>query len=83
MRTISLKLPETLDKRLTSLARRRRLSKSAAIREAIQTYVTANGEAIKPRKGSFLEVARDLIGSLHGGPGDLATNPKHMEGFGK
>lgn len=32
---------------------------------------------------SFLESASEFVGCLEGGPGDLATNKKHMEGFGK
>jgi hypothetical protein len=31
---------------------------------------------------SFLEVAGDLIGCLDG-PGDLSTNPKYFESFGR
>jgi hypothetical protein len=30
---------------------------------------------------SFLEAARDIIGSVEG-PGDLSTNKAYMEGFG-
>lgn len=32
---------------------------------------------------SALELAGDLVGCLDDGPGDLATNPKHFEGFGQ
>ena len=32
---------------------------------------------------SVLELAGDLIGSLQGGPPDLSTNKKYMEGFGE
>jgi hypothetical protein len=32
---------------------------------------------------SALEFAGNLIGSVEGGPGDLATNPKHMDGYGQ
>jgi hypothetical protein len=32
---------------------------------------------------SFLEEASEFVGCLEGGPGDLATNKKHMEGFGE
>ena len=32
--------------------------------------------------GSFLEDAHEFIGCLEGGPGDLATNKKYLEGFG-
>lgn len=35
------------------------------------------------RKGSFLERAKDLIGVVDDAPSDLATNPKHMQGFGE
>jgi hypothetical protein len=31
---------------------------------------------------SFLEDAQEFIGCLEGGPGDLATNKKYLEGFG-
>jgi hypothetical protein len=33
-------------------------------------------------KVSFLEAAREFIGSVEG-PGDLSTNPKYMQGYGK
>lgn len=31
---------------------------------------------------TLLEAAGDAVGALDGGPIDLATNPKYMEGFG-
>jgi predicted DNA-binding antitoxin AbrB/MazE fold protein len=38
-----------------------------------------------PKYESFFEAASrlGLIGSLHGGPPDLSSNPEHMEGFGR
>lgn len=35
------------------------------------------------RQMSALELAGDLVGCLEGGPPDLSTNPKYMEGFGE
>ncbi|HEY9629418.1 MAG TPA: DUF2281 domain-containing protein [Coleofasciculaceae cyanobacterium] len=35
------------------------------------------------RPMSALELAGDLVGSLQGGPSDLSTNQKYMEGFGE
>ncbi|MDZ8226035.1 MULTISPECIES: DUF2281 domain-containing protein [unclassified Nostoc] len=32
---------------------------------------------------SFLEAAKEFIGCVDGGPGDLATNKKYLEGFGR
>lgn len=42
-------------------------------------------KARKPRPGrSFLDamMERGMVGAMEG-PGDLSTNPKHMEGFGE
>lgn len=32
---------------------------------------------------SFADVAKQYIGRVEGGPEDLSTNPKYMEGFGQ
>ncbi|NET09581.1 MAG: DUF2281 domain-containing protein [Merismopedia sp. SIO2A8] len=32
---------------------------------------------------SFADVAKKYIGCVDGGPEDLSTNPKYMEGFGQ
>ena len=80
MKTVSLKLPVQLDARLAGIARRRGgAGKSALIREALERFVAADAEV---RAGSLLEALADLGGSVRG-PADLATNPKHMEGFGR
>jgi len=75
MRTVSFKLPEDLDDALTELARRRNSSRSSLLREAVEAL--AKG----PRR-SVTSLARDLIGSVQG-PRDLASNAKHMAGYGK
>ena len=75
MRTVSFKLPPELDQTLTELARRRRTSRSAVVREALEAV--AHSE-----KRSVTALAGDLVGSIKG-PRDLATNPKYMADFGK
>ena len=79
MKTLSVKLPEALDARLTALSRERGTTKSALIREAIEAMVSGNGG---PRSVSCADLAGDLIGCFDG-PRDLSTNRDHMEGFGK
>ncbi|MEH1871449.1 DUF2281 domain-containing protein [Nostoc sp.] len=37
----------------------------------------------KGKQVSFLEAAKEYIGCVDGGTGDLATNKKHLEGYGK
>ena len=80
MRSVSLKLPDNLAKKLEVAAKKRRLNKSAVIREALEAYFA---DEKRPIKGSFAELAGDLIGCIKGGPPDLATNPKYMEGYGR
>ncbi len=76
MRVVSIKLPADLDKELTELARKRRLTRSAVVREALDSY------ARRPRR-SVISAAGGLIGALKGGPVDLATSGRHMAGYGK
>ena len=75
MRAISLKLPEDLDRRLTELAERRKTSRSALLREALETF------AAQPAR-SVTSVAGELVGSLDGPP-DLSTASRHLAGYGR
>jgi predicted transcriptional regulator len=79
MRTVSLKLPESLDERLAAIAAKRGASKSAVVREALEAYVQ-NDKSIRP--GSCLTLAGELVGCVVG-PTDLSFHKKHMKGFGK
>jgi hypothetical protein len=78
MTTVTCKIPEPLDAALEEYARRRRLSKSAVIRQALELRLAKSGARRAPV--AFTLVKR-LCGSLHGPP-DLSTNAAHMEGFG-
>jgi len=75
MRTVSFKLPEDLDDALNELARTRRSSRSALVREALESFA-------KGKRRSVTALAGDLVGSVDG-PSDLATNRKHMSEYGK
>ena len=79
VKTISLKLPDNLDQKLTSRAEYERTTKSALIREALEGYLA---QAPGPKKGSFLELAGDLIGSVEG-PGDLSYNKEYLKDYGR
>lgn len=74
MKTVSFKLPEELDDALTDLARRRKSSRSALVREALAGL--AYGETT-----SVVDAVDKLVGTLDG-PEDLSTNPEHMRGYG-
>lgn len=75
MRTVSFKLPESLDDALTDMARTRRSSRSAIVREALESVA-------KAKRRSVTALAGDLVGSVEG-PSDLASDPKHLSGYGK
>jgi predicted DNA-binding protein len=77
MPTVSLKIPEALHRRLVAAARKAGKSKSALLREALEDHL--NGA---PALSAY-DLAKDLLGSVRGGPPDLSTNPKYMEGFGE
>jgi predicted transcriptional regulator len=76
MRTVSVKLPERLDCRLTAIAKRRGTSRSQVLREALEALF-----AREPQP-TVSELAADLIGSIEG-PADLSTNPKYMARYGR
>lgn len=80
MNTISLKLPARLLERLEQESRARGTTKSSLVRECLE-------QALCPRspdgEATCYDLANDLAGVLRDLPRDLATNPKHLEGFGR
>lgn len=79
MKTISLKLPESLLARLNSEAKRSKRSKSEFVRRCLENVLEDQGTGAK---GSCFDLAADLCGIIEG-PGDLSYNKKHMAGFGR
>ena len=79
MKTLSLKLPETLFAKLASAARERGESRSTLVRDAIETFITKNNHA---PNGSCLDIAKDLAGCVNG-PADLSFSKKRMRGYGQ
>ncbi len=79
MKTLSLKLPESLFAKLTSTARERGESRSALVREAIETFIGGDNHI---SKGSCLDLSKDLVGCVKG-PADLSFNKKRMRGYGQ
>ena len=75
MRTVSFKLPKQLDDALSDLARHRKSSRSALVREALAGLVSGG-------RRSVTAAVDALVGPLDG-PTDLSTNPKHMADYGQ
>ena len=80
MKAITLKLPDTLDHRLTHFARQQKAgSKSAIVRQAIEVFLDATPQSAEP---SGAVMAAKWLGLLKG-PSDLSTNQKHLDDFGR
>ena len=79
MRTITLKLPDALAARVSATVRKRGVSTSALVREALEERLVNETRA---RTGSCLDLAGDLAGVLTG-PADLSSNPRRLKGYGR
>lgn len=86
MKTLSVKIPETLANWLNGQARETRRSRSALVREALEARrtahvsVTADGSQ---KKFASMAEAMDSLGDGFDGPGDLNSNPVYWREFGK
>ena len=80
--TLTLKLPQSLAKALLLASRREQIGKSELVRRAIAAHLE-RGQRDAGARPSVLYRADDLVGCFDGGPKDLASNPRHLAGFGK
>lgn len=80
MKVLSLKVPESLERKLAAAVKRRKAPKSVVVREALERYLD---DPSAPPKGSFLDLAGDLAGCVTDAPADLSSNPRHLGDFGK
>ncbi len=79
METITVKIPSPLHARLASEAIRRQVTKSQLVRDCLAGVLL---ETKLRAKSSCHELAGDLAGSASGAR-DLATNKRHLKGFGR
>ena len=78
-RTISVKIPRPLAVRLSAAVRRRKTSRSAIVREALEGHLQSQPS---DHAGTFLDLAGDIVGSVSG-PADLSTNKGRLRGYGR
>jgi predicted transcriptional regulator len=75
MKTISAKVTDSFDVELTGMAKRHGMSKSALIREALETHLRAGRDR---GDGSALSLADDLAGVV-AGPEDLSVSKDYLQ----
>lgn len=79
MKTVSLTLSDALDARLAAWIRRRKTSKAAVVRAALEAYLTQEGP---PSGTSVLDLVQDLGGCV-AGPVDLSSRREALDGYGQ
>jgi len=77
---ITIRISESLVKRLKKQAGMKRRSESALVREALEDYLE---EAPAPSSAYDLAKGAGLIGCVRRAPSDLSTNRKYLNGFGE
>ena len=78
MKTLVIRIPDELETQLEVLASRRGETKSAIARDVLSKGVRRRSDDL-----SVFDLMRDQIGIIETGVGDLASNPNHLEGFGR
>ena len=77
MPTLTLKLPTDTAARLERMAARRRTTKSAVMREALEEKLHSSAN-----EASVYDMMRASVGSIDSRIRDLGHNPRHLKGFG-
>ena len=71
MKTLTVRLPDSLAAQIEAESRRRKLSKSDVVRERLAGAETSHQAQMAP-----FDAIADLIGSVEGLPGDLSARAK-------
>lgn len=82
MNTLTIKIPPSLDSALAQASARAQVTKSELVRRAVAAHLAAGAQR-NAGPPSALELAGDLVGCFGGGPDDLASNPRHLDDFGR
>ena len=79
MDTLTLKIPDFIKEKLKSYSKRKGLSRSEIVRNALLEYFDRDD---LEKQGTFYDLAKDLAGSVNGSP-DLSTNKINFSGYGQ
>ena len=79
MKTFTLRLNEALYAKVLSTSKRRKMTRSEVVREALALCFEKGNDS---SKGSAFELAHDLAGTVVG-PTELSVNKTHLKGFGR
>ena len=80
MNSTSIELPPALNRKIRAAAKRQKVSPELFVVKTLEAELNAKRPADRP---SLFDQARDLCGSVAGGPRDRARNPRHLKGYGE
>ena len=79
MDTLTLKISKGIKEKLKTYSRKKGLSKSEIVRNALIDYFERDD---LEKQGTFYDLAQDLAGSVTAAS-DLSTNKEHLSGYGQ
>lgn len=79
MTTLTLKIPDIIKEKLKIYSKRKGLSRSEIVRNALLEYFDQDQFE---KQGTFYDLAEDLAGSIQGSS-DLSVNKEHFNGYGQ
>ena len=82
MSTLTIELPDDLAARLEAASAQAHVPPAQLVCAALEKTLPVSAPA-ENGEPSALAALHDLVGCIDSGVTDLATNPKHMEGFGQ
>ena len=83
MKTITIKLPDFLNASLDAAAESSKQTKSAIVRDLLLQAMHAHPAPRKKAAPSLHERLQKYQGAGPTGVKDLASNPKHLSGYGR
>jgi len=83
MSTLTIELSDELAARLATASERQQVPPAQIVQEALEKSLPDPPVAPLPGEPSLYDAMKDGFGCVSSGVGDLSTNRKHMEGYGR
>jgi Ribbon-helix-helix protein, copG family len=84
VKTITIKVHEFQDEALERAAKAEQISKSEVVRRSLVHYLSGGPKSQKKKKpSSVLDRLEKYLPKGGSGLGDLASNPRHLRGYGR
>ena len=83
MSTLTIELPDDLAARLEAASAQTHIPPAQLVRAALEKALPAPAPEFPADGPNLYDLMKDGFGCVSTGIGDLSTNPKHMEGYGR